>query len=268
MGCFPSRLRRNLNNNDGHSFIDPDEEQSPLLTEISRTQQQTENIIPQRQVRDQELIEQEDTELEITLLKLEHARGWREKIRRVETPTELENYRLKIAGLLNSATMEMSRLTKENRHHDVEKVVNSIVHLRNALGDDFFEASGINAFGREVTYLESCVITGGQYFKPVMIQEDDDTTVKLYFFIVSDADSTEVLFRYYLEHVSFLEDFFALGLLTPDGHTHVEIYGSICPSYWTIRQDVINNVTSRLNRLENSYTFDCLSNYDTPLPMR
>lgn len=267
MGCFPSRLRRNLNNNDGDSFIDLDEEDTPLLNEISRTQQ-TGHIIPQRQVRDQELIEQEDTELETTLLKLEHARGWREKIQKVETQTELETYRLKIVGLLNSATMEMSRLTKENRHYDVEKVVNSITHLRNAIGDHFFEASGINAFGREVTDMESCVITGGQYFKPVMIHDDDDSIVKLYFFTVSDVDSTEVLFRYYLEHVSFLEDSFALGLVTPDGHTQVEIYGSMCPSYWTIRRDVINNVTLRLNRLEDSYAFDCLSDYDTPLPMR
>lgn len=266
MGCFPSRLRRNLNDScDGDSFIDLDQEVTPLLTENSTTQQQSEHIIPQTKIKDQDIIGLQDRDLESILLKLEQAQSWRAKIKRVETTAELESYRLNIIGILNTATIEMSRLTKENKRYDVEKVVNSIVHLRSAIGDEFFEGVGINAFGREITDLGSYVITGGQYFKPVMVQEDDDSIVKLYFFIVSDADSTEVLLRYYLEHASLLDDYFALGLVTPEGHTQVEIYGSTCPTYWKTRRDVMNNVTARLNRLEDSYEFDYLSDYDSLL---
>ena len=184
----------------------------------------------------------------------------------MRSKTELENYRLKVTGVLNAATIEMSRMTKEHKHNDVERIVKEIMRLKNVLGDEFFDAARINAFGREITQLGSYLLTGGQYFKPVMLHDDDDTIVKLYFFVISDAETTEVLFRYYLEHASFLDEYFALGLITPDGHTQVEIYGSSCPPYWKIRRDVINNATARfrsrfrrdsdLNEFESSNEYD------------
>lgn len=260
MGCFPSRRR--ANDADSDSFIDLDLDNAPLLQETSRSQQAREDAVSKSKNGYQKL--PVDNRLETLLLKLEHARSLREKIQRMKSKGEVEKYRLKVIGILNAATMEMSRLTKENRHHDAEKVVNSIMRLKTALGEDFFVAASINAFGREITDLGSYLLTGGQYFKPVLIQEDDDSIVKLYFFIVSEAETTSVLFRYYLEHASFLDDYFALGLVTPEGHTQVEIYGSSCPPYWKIRRDVINNATARLTRLYDSNEFDDLS--DSSLP--
>ena len=255
MGCFPSR-RKAYADSDSDS-LDLDLDNTPLLHEASRADEnQQQNIVMPKRC-DQKFAE--DTRLETLLLKLEHAHSLEEKVHRGNSKTELENYRLKIIGLLNAATVEMSRLTNENKHQDAEKVVRSIMRLKAALGDDFFEAARINAFGREITDLGSYLLTGGQYFKPVMVNEDDDSIVKLYFFIVSEADSTTVLFRYYLEHASFLDDYFALGLVTPEGHTQVEIYGSSCPPYWKIRRDVINNATVRLTRFHDSSEFDDLS---------
>jgi len=254
MGCFPSRRSADDTNSDS---LDLDLDDTPLLHEASRTQNPRENFLPASKHESQYMAV--DTRLETVLLKLEHARGLREKVHQLNSKTDLENYRLKIIGVLNAATMEMSRLTNENKHSDAEKIVNSIMRLKTALGDDFFEAARINAFGREISEMGSCLLTGGQYFKPVMIQEDDDSVVKLYFFTVSEADTNNVLFRYYLEHASFLDDYFALGLVTPEGHTQVEIYGSSCPPYWKIRRDVINNATVRLSRLNDSSEFDDLS---------
>lgn len=258
MGCLLSRLSRRSSETADSESLDLDLDDTPLLHETPRSQNQRESVSMSKYL-DQKIVA--DSRLETLLLKLEHARSLREKIHGLNSKTELENYRLKIIGVLNAATVEMSRLTRENKHHEVEKVVKSIMRLKTALGDDFFEAARINAFGREITDLGSYLLTGGQYFKPVMIQEDDDSIVKLYFFIVSEADTTNVLFRYYLEHASFLDEYFALSLVTPEGgHTQVEIYGSLCPPYWKIRRDVINNVTARLTRLHDSSEFDYSDN--------
>lgn len=262
MGCFPIKAFRRL----------PDDEldfdNTPLLEDTSRSEDPSED-------RDLDLSSKHgrdlnnhtpDSRLETLLFKLEHAKNMREKVHRLKSKTELENYRLKIIGILNAATMEMSRLTRERKHYEMERVVKEIMQLKNSLGDEFFEAARINAFGREITELGSYLLTGGQYFKPVMIQEDDDNIVKLYFFVVSEAETTKVLFRYYLEHVSFLDEYFALGLVTSEGHTQVEIYGNSCPPYWRIRRDVINNATVRLSRvydnedsdIDNSNEYDFL----------
>lgn len=260
MGCFPSR--RCDDEADGDSFIDLDLDNTPLLHETSRSQHYRENVILEPKHENHKMAV--DTRLETLLLKLEHAREMDEKIERITSEAELEIHRLKIVGILNTATMEMSRLIKENRHHDTETVVQGIMRMKAALGDEFLEAANIIAFGREITDMGSYLLTGGQYFKPAMIQEDDDSIVKLYFFVISEADTANVLFRYYLEHASFLDEYFALGLVTQEGHTQVEIYGSSCPSYWKIRQDVINNATARLTLLLESSEFDELFNSSLP----
>ena len=261
MGCFPIKAFRRLTDDE----LDLDT--TPLLEETSRSEDPSDDydhILPKH---DRDLNNQTtDSRLETLLLKLEHAQSMRENVHQLKSKTELENYRLKTIGILNAATMEMSRLTREHKHYEVERVVKEVMRLKNALGDDFFEAARINAFGREITELGSYLLTGGQYFKPVMIHEDDDNIVKLYFFVVSEAETTEVLFRYYLEHSSFLDEYFALGLVTSEGHTQVEIYGSSCPPYWKIRRDVINNATVRLSRIydnegcdiDNSNEYDFL----------
>lgn len=258
MGCFPIKAFRRL----------PDDEldidSTPLLEETSRSEDPCEDrdyILSSKHDRDFNN-ETTDSRFETLLLKLEHAQSMREKVHRLKSKTELENYRLKTIGVLNAATMEMSRLTRERKHYEVERVVKEIMQLKNALGDDFFEAARINAFGREITELGSFLLTGGQYFKPVMMQEDDDNIVKLYFFVVSEAETSKVLFRYYLEHASFLDEYFALGLITDEGHTQVEIYGSSCPPYWKIRHDVINNATVRLSRVYDIDDIDNSNEYD------
>lgn len=251
MGCFPSRP----SDDDADSEIDLDLDSTPLLRDNSElTDNHNNGNVPASKHGDQNM--GTDNRLETLLLKLEHAKSLKEKLHGLNSKAELESCQSKVVGILNAATIEMSRLIRENKYHDAEKVVKSILLLKTTLGDDFFEAARINAFGREITDIGSCLLTGGQYFKPVMFHEDDDSIVKLYFFVISEVDSSNVLFRYYLEHASFLDDYFALGLVTPQGHTQVEIYGSACPPYWGIRQDVINNATARLARLHDSDEFE------------
>lgn len=79
----------------------------------------------------------------------------------MEIMVEFESYWLNIIGILNIVIIEMSRLIKENKCYDVEKVVNSIVYLWSVIGDEFFEGVGINVFGREIIDLGFYVIMGG-----------------------------------------------------------------------------------------------------------
>ena len=112
MGCFPSRRR--ADEADGDSFIDLDLDNTPLLHETSRSQHHRENVMLEPKHENHKMAV--DTRLETLLLKLEHAREMDEKIERITSKAELEIHRLKIVGILNTATMEMSRLIKENRH--------------------------------------------------------------------------------------------------------------------------------------------------------
>ena len=258
MGCFPTKECHQWSADE-----DLDLDVTPLLNESSRPKGYIQDDHATSTDRGREIDVDTDPKLETLLLKLEHAQGLRQKIRRCTSRTELENYRLKVISVLDAATIEMSRMTIDPKQHDAERVVKEIMRLRNVLGDKFFEAARINAFGREITQMGPFLLTGGQYFKPVMVNEDDDTIVKLFFFVISHAETAQVLFRYYLEHASFLDEYFALGLVIPEGHTQVEIYGSSCPPYWKIRQDVINNATIRLrSRFEDSNQSEFESSVD------
>lgn len=265
MGCFPTKECYQWSADN-----DLDLDITPLLNESSKSEGYVQDHQEMSTDRGRE-IDDIDPKLETLLLKLEHAQGLRENIRRCTSNTELENYRLKVIGVLNAATIEMSCMSMAHKQIDAERVVKEIMRLRSVLGDRFFEDARINAFGREISQIGPFLLTGGQYFKPVMVNEDDDTIVKLFFFVISHAETTQVLFRYYLEHASFLDEYFALGLVTSEGHTQVEIYGSSCPPYWKIRQDVINDATVRLQsrfedsnqnelEMESSGEYDNLSN--------
>lgn len=186
-----------------------------------------------------------DPRLDTLLLRLEYAKTWKGNMAQKKAHSEVENYRVKLLELFNAATMEMTRLINEERFDECDDVVHSIWKVKSALGEEFFQAAKINEFLREMSAFGDYVLTAGQYFKPVLLREEDDSVLKLYFFIISEAETAKVRLRYYVEHTSLVVEYFALGLAT-NGHTQLHVYGNTCPSYWTLRRDVLSDANRRL----------------------
>lgn len=222
---------------------------APLLDESSSTQVQddTGDTRVTRENREKNT----DYGLEKLLLRLQHALTWRNIYVDVQDVDSIAELRSKLHELLNSATVEMGYLANDRRYSEAEDIVNAILRLKVSLGNELVEAVQITAFVREVTTFARFVLTGGQYFEPMMVNEDDENVLKLFFFLVSDTETRQTMFRYYVEYTSMIEEFFALVLVTSSGHIRVEMYGSSCPSYWEIRRDVINNARGKIRSFDS-----------------
>lgn len=191
-----------------------------------------------------------DYKLETLLMKLQHSLTWRNVYVDIEDERGISELRTKLHELFNSATVEMGYLIDNKRYAEAEDVVEAILKVKNSLGSELFDAVQISAFVREVCSFDSFVLTGGQYFEPMMVNEDDENLLKVFFFLVSDRETRQTMFRYYVEYSSLIEEFFALRLVTSTEQARVEIYGSSCPSYWDLRKDVIQNATKKLESTE------------------
>ena len=181
-----------------------------------------------------------DTKLDSLLMKLTYAKSWRRNV------CSAEVYHTKLQQLLDGATEEMSRLSRDGRFDDCDDVVNCISKLNAALGEESFETVDIESFDREISPFGNHVLRAGQFFKPKILSEEDDSVLKLSFFFISEAETAEVRLKYYLEHTSLVDEYFALGLFGANGHVQVKIYGNSCPSYWAIRRHVLSDAHRRL----------------------
>lgn len=238
MGCFKSKIE------DTDVCLDPGA-YAPLLDESSSMQAQddfNDTRVTTRENREKNA----DYGLEKLLLRLQHALTWRNIYVDLQDVNSLAELRTKLHELFNSATVEMGYLVRDRRYSEAEDIVNAILRLKASLGNELVEAVEITAFVREVTTFSQFVMTGGQYFEPMMVNEDDENVLKLFFFLISDTETRQTMFRYYVEYTSLIDEFFALVLVTSSEHVRVEMYGSSCPSYWEIRQDVIKNARGKI----------------------
>lgn len=182
---------------------------------------------------------------ESLLLQLEHACSWTKNYD-VKDPAITEQLKVKLKDLLENASDVTSKLSQSGRSFEADKIVTGILNLRDNLGGNLFDLANIYAFAREKIEFGKYHITVGQYFRPVMLSDDEDNVLKLFFFRVTEAETGEVIYRYYLEHCSFIDDeYFALGLGKDQSHTQIDIYGSSCPSYWLVRSDVLRDLKTR-----------------------
>jgi len=230
MGCLQSSHERS-DEFDGDSYAPLLDEDQNATTRTSTARSDKHNT---------------DYNLESLLMKLQHALTWRNIYVDLDDKNSIEELRTKLHELLNSATVEMGYLIDNKRYNEAEEIVEAIMKLKHSLGNELLEAVTIAAFVREVSTFENFVLTGGQYFDPTMVNDDDENLLKVFFFLVSDPQTRQTMFRYYVEYSSLIDEFFSLRLITSSEQTRIEIYGSSCPSYWEIRKDVIKSAIERL----------------------
>lgn len=147
------------------------------------------------------------------------------------------------------ATGEMSRLANEEKFNAADEIADALLELADVWGEIVFQTLNITFFTREEISLGRFTVKAGQYLKPEPLQEnDDDSTVKLYFFIVYDCDFEKYVGTYHLEYRDYsgmADAIYILKLKSRKGKFQVASYQDTCPSYWRIRQDALLDFAKR-----------------------
>lgn len=148
-----------------------------------------------------------------------------------------------------------SRDTVES-HREADIIVNEMVQLRNYWGPQLLPSSVCNAFVRERVSLtlgsenQQFRIDCAQFFEPVPFygnqQGNPGELMKLYRFSVYDVSRNEVILRYYLERSNVIQVYHVLCYTLDSYRGQVHPYGSESPSYWELRQHMLEDVRSRV----------------------
>lgn len=199
----------------------------------------------------------EDNALRDITSKLEKALCWTSKHDVSWSAEFLES----VNELFEDACEEISRLAESGDYSTADVIVKTILRLRGAWGSKPFEFLKIKYFPREKIETKSAVVLAGQYFKPEQFYESDDRILRLYFFEVRDAETNDFLLKYYLECSNILQRFYVLCLVSSGGHLQIAKYGKNCPSYWTVREDMLRD----FNYKEDSALAKCGNSSIEPL---
>ena len=153
-------------------------------------------------------------------------------------------------------TMLSSRGDPESRR-EADTIVSEMVALRNYWGPQLLPSSTCNAFVRERIPLTLGVeqrqfrIDCAQFFEPVPFYGSQQTScpgelMKLYRFSVYSLATNEVVLRYYLERSNVIQLYHVLCFTCENYRGQVRPYGTEPPTYWEVRQHMLEDVYSRL----------------------
>ncbi|XP_031561555.1 uncharacterized protein LOC116297473 [Actinia tenebrosa] len=156
-----------------------------------------------------------------------------------------------IRQLFETATREMTALATEKKYSQVEEIVQAIIKLASQWGEEFLASLDLDSFIREVITIEvkgiEYTINVGEYFKARPFYSRDNRLVIFYFFLVSESISKNKIMSYYLECSNIIQRFFVLGLSVSGSHLRVCSFDRCCPSYWVVREAVLQDMKVRIN---------------------
>ena len=189
------------------------------------------------------------------MAELQKAYRWREKF---SHPTQ------EFLALMDRLYMECqlhltalaSRGDAESKR-EADAIVNEMVAMRNYWGPQLLPSSTCNAFVRERISLTLGVeqrqfrIDCAQFFEPVPFYGNQQNStpgelMKLYRFSVYNVSQNEVVLRYYLERSNVIQMYHVLCFTCENYRGQVKPYGTDVPSYWEVRQNMLEDVYTRL----------------------
>ncbi len=138
---------------------------------------------------------------------------------------------------------------------EADVIVQEMVAVRNRWGTKLLPSSICNAFVREriphVVESYQFRIDCAQFFEPVPFYGSQQTDnpgelMKLYRFSVYDLSRNEVILRYYLERSNVTQVYHVLCFTCDNYRGQVYPYGSELPSYWDVRDHMLQDVKQRL----------------------
>ena len=163
--------------------------------------------------------------------------------------------RLYMECQLHLTTLSSRGDLESRREADI--IVSEMVALRNYWGPQLLPSSTCNAFVRERIPLtlgadqRQFRIDCAQFFEPVPFYGNQQNScpgelMKLYRFSVYNVAKNEVVLRYYLERSNVIQLYHVLCFTCENYRGQVRPYGTESPSYWEVRQTMLEDVYSRL----------------------
>ncbi len=196
------------------------------------------------------------------IVNLKKACEWKAKF---DSPTQ------QFLSLMDRLYMECQlHLTALSSQGDVESkreadvIVNEMINVRNYWGPQLLPSSICNAFVRERINLtlgaeeRKFRVDCAQFFEPVPFYGSSSSSssntqgnnqgelMKLYRFSVYDLSRNDVILRYYLERSNVTQLYHVLCFTCENYRGQVHPYGTEGPSYWEVRQHMLQDVYSRL----------------------
>lgn len=155
-------------------------------------------------------------------------------------------------------TTALSSLSTQEAQEEADAIVDELIAVRNHWGPNLFPPR-INALARESMTLslggKDYRIDSAQYFEPVPYYEGGGNApgelMKLFRFSVYDLSTNEIILRYFLERSNIMKLYHVLCFALPDCRGQIQPYGEVCPSYWQMRRDVIENMNRRFGEKQN-----------------
>lgn len=141
---------------------------------------------------------------------------------------------------------------------EADLIVHEMISVRNRWGPNLLPNSICNAFVRERIPLmmerHQFRIDCAQFFEPVPFYgsrqaDNPGELMKLYRFSVYNLLRNEIVVRYYLERSNVTQLYHVLCFTCNNYRGQVYPYGSECPTYWEVREHMIEDVQSRLQIL-------------------
>ena len=190
-----------------------------------------------------------------TMEELSKAYRWREQF---EHPSS--EFLALMDRLYMECQLHLTALSSQgdpDSRREADTIVNEMVALRNYWGPQLLPSSTCNAFVRERIPLTLGVdqtqfrIDCAQFFESVPFYGNQQSScpgelMKLYRFSVYSVSSNEVVLRYYLERSNITQLYHVLCFMDDNCHGQVKPYGTECPSYWDVRQNMLADLNLRL----------------------
>lgn len=182
---------------------------------------------------------EEDPRIQKFSYKLREVYTWRERY-----GSQSEELQDSIKELLEYSMRLQSQLAVEGRFDEADRVAKDINNIQHFWGKGLLHELNLSQFNREIMEMPPLRITASQYFQPEIVY-DDNKTMKIFLFAVTEASTGNMGFKYYFVYNRVESDCYMLELVTSKGIYPVTVYGVICPSYWTVREDVLHDISRR-----------------------
>jgi hypothetical protein len=182
---------------------------------------------------------EEDPRIQNFSYKLREAYTWRERY-----GSQSEELQESVTELLEHSVRLQSQLAVEGRYDEAERVAKDINEMQHFWGKGLLQELNLRQFDREIMEMSPLRITASQYFEPEAALKDNKK-LKVFSFAVTESSTGNMGFKYYLVYDGQESDCYMLELMTSKGIYPVRLYGVISPSFWSVREDVLYDISRR-----------------------
>lgn len=174
------------------------------------------------------------------------------------------DFSMRVSQLFSTCEAHIASLAEEgspDSQLEADAVVDELLRLREHWGTDLLPLNMKNAFFRERISLSGgdpprmfrldCI----QFFEPLLFYSNEvgppHELVKLYVFLLTEIEKASPFMTLYLERTCHSGEFYHCLCFFCEGNVRgqFKIYGDQCPTYWELREDVLDNAKQTVQHI-------------------